>query len=76
MVPEVIDPGITGVIVQNIDQAVEAVKHIGTLRRQRCRDTFEKRFTDARMVRDYMTLYRKLKHCDTGDVKDEVRQCK
>jgi glycosyltransferase involved in cell wall biosynthesis len=75
-VPEVIDPGITGVIVQNIDQAAEAVKNIGTLRRQKCRDTFEKRFTDARMVRDYMTLYRKLEPCDTDDVNDEVRQCK
>ncbi|HTS77114.1 MAG TPA: glycosyltransferase family 4 protein [Bryobacteraceae bacterium] len=75
-VPEVIDPGITGVIVQSIGQAVEAVKHIGTLRRQKCRDTFDKRFTVARMVRDYMTLYRKLEPCDTDVVKDEVRQCK
>ncbi|WP_225031003.1 glycosyltransferase family 4 protein [Paraburkholderia sp. XV] len=49
-VPEIIDDGVTGFIVNTIDEAVEAVGKIDTIDRSRCRAAFEKRFTVARMA--------------------------
>ncbi|TRC77984.1 glycosyltransferase family 4 protein [Mesorhizobium sp. WSM4307] len=62
-VPEVIDDGVSGFIVDNIAEAVRAVHRIGDLDRSRVRRTFEKRFTAERMCADYMAIYRSL----TGD---------
>lgn len=59
-VPEVLEPGVTGFIVTNIEEAVEAVWRIPELSRRRCRQTFEKRFTAKRMVRDYVRIYQRL----------------
>ncbi|TPJ49607.1 glycosyltransferase family 4 protein [Mesorhizobium sp. B2-6-4] len=59
-VPEVIDDGVSGLIVEGVDEAVEAVRRVGYLDRARVRETFEKRFTVGRMCRDYMAVYRSL----------------
>jgi glycosyltransferase involved in cell wall biosynthesis len=56
-VPEVIDDGVTGTIVETVDQAVEAVKRLDTIDRQTVRSTFEKRFTVERMAKDYLQIY-------------------
>jgi glycosyltransferase involved in cell wall biosynthesis len=56
-VPEVIDEGITGYIVEDIESAVEAVQRARTLDRARCRETFERRFSAERMARDYCCVY-------------------
>jgi glycosyltransferase involved in cell wall biosynthesis len=56
-VPEVIDPGITGFIVDDVDAAVGAVAPLLALDRGRIRRQFERRFTAARMARDYVRLY-------------------
>ena len=59
-VPEIIEDGVTGFIVAEIAQGVDAVQRLNTLSRRRCRDAFERRFTDARMGRDYLKVYEKL----------------
>ena len=59
-VPEVIDQDVTGLIVDSVDEAVEAVRRIPTLSRRACRETFERRFTALRMAADYVTVYRRL----------------
>src|SRR6202022_4607080 len=59
-VPEVIDDGLTGFIVKDIDAAVAAVARVGTLDRAAIRTTFEARFTVERMARDYLAIYRAL----------------
>jgi glycosyltransferase involved in cell wall biosynthesis len=59
-VPEVIDPGVTGFIVNDIDQAVAAVGKIHTLDRARVRATFDRRFTARRMAEDYLDVYHEL----------------
>jgi glycosyltransferase involved in cell wall biosynthesis len=59
-VPEVIQDGKTGFIVEDIAQAVAAVEKIGTLSRRRCRQVFEERFSATRMTRDYLTVYQSL----------------
>jgi glycosyltransferase involved in cell wall biosynthesis len=56
-VPEVIDEGVTGTIVETVDQAVEAVNRLDTIDRQTVRSTFEKRFTVERMAKDYLEIY-------------------
>ncbi|MCA1499015.1 MULTISPECIES: glycosyltransferase family 4 protein [unclassified Bradyrhizobium] len=59
-VPEVIEHGLTGFIVENEEQAVKAVGELGKLDRRRVRARFEERFTAYRMARQYEDQYRKL----------------
>jgi glycosyltransferase involved in cell wall biosynthesis len=59
-VPEVIDDGVTGFIVDGVEEAVRAVARIPTLRRQDCRQTFETRFSASRTATDYVDIYRRL----------------
>lgn len=59
-VPEVLEDGMTGFIVDGIDEAVKAVSRVGKLNRIRIREVFETRYSVARMTADYLTLYRQL----------------
>ena len=59
-VPEVMDHGVTGFVVNDIDGAVAALKNIHTLDRARVRATFDRRFTARRMAEDYVDLYEEL----------------
>ena len=59
-VPEVVDPGVTGFVVDSVEEAVAAVGLIGNLDRRRIRDVFDQRFTAERMARDYVAIYRRL----------------
>jgi len=58
-VPEVVEDGVSGFIVQNIPEAVEAVAKIEKLNRATVRRTFESRFSANRMAQDYIRIYRK-----------------
>jgi Glycosyltransferase len=59
-VPEVIEHGVNGFIVDNVDDAVEAVRNIGLIDRLECRRVFEDRFTATRMASDYIKVYSKV----------------
>jgi glycosyltransferase involved in cell wall biosynthesis len=59
-VPEIIEHGITGMIVQDEAEAVAAVRQVMQLPRDRVRQRFEERFTAQRMAQDYVSLYRRL----------------
>jgi glycosyltransferase involved in cell wall biosynthesis len=59
-VDEIVDEGVTGFVVEDLDAAVAAVGRIGALDRRGCRDTFERRFTDRRMASEYVRMYRKV----------------
>ena len=59
-VPEVTEEGGTGFIVEELEDAVEAVRRVPELSRARCREVFEERFTAARMARDYVQVYERL----------------
>ena len=56
-VPEVITHGVSGLIVNNMLEAVSAFAETSTLSRAACRREFETRFTASRMARDYVKLY-------------------
>jgi len=55
--PEVVDDGVTGYVVDSIEDAVAAVERCRSLDRARIRQVFEERFSDDRMVADYESIY-------------------
>lgn len=60
--PEVIEHGVTGFIVENMDEATHAAALVHELDRHACRAAFEQRFTSRRMAQDYLRLYEDLIH--------------
>jgi len=59
-VPEVVDDGITGFIVEDELGAIGAVQRLSELDRAAVRKQFERRFTARRMAQDYLGVYRAL----------------
>jgi len=59
-VPELVQDGITGFVVNDEEGAARAVEKVSTLDRRKCRQSFEERFTATRMARDYISLYKRL----------------
>jgi glycosyltransferase involved in cell wall biosynthesis len=58
--PEIIRHGRTGYIVEDIDQAVDAVAAVRSIDRSACRDDVETRFSDTRMAQDYVRAYQEI----------------
>jgi glycosyltransferase involved in cell wall biosynthesis len=56
-VPEVIEHGETGFIVEDMGQAVDAARRIGEIQRGTCRSAYERRFTARRMAERYVEVY-------------------
>lgn len=59
-VPEVIENGVTGFIVRNDEEAVEATRRVVTLDRREVRQQFELRYSATAMARRYLDLYARL----------------
>jgi glycosyltransferase involved in cell wall biosynthesis len=59
-VPEIIDDGLTGFVVEDENGAIGAVDRLEQLSRDKIRKQFEKRFTARRMAQDYLAAYRAL----------------
>jgi len=56
-VPEVVDHGITGFVVSDEEEAIQAIGRLSKLDRRRVRAQFEKRFTSRRMAEEYLNHY-------------------
>jgi glycosyltransferase involved in cell wall biosynthesis len=56
-VDEIIDDGITGFVVDSLEEAIAAARRIDTIDRGACRRTFERRFSARRMAADYVTVF-------------------
>ena len=59
-VPEVIQDGINGYIVPDIEGALQAVKNLGQIDRKKIRKSFEQRFTASRMTQEYLRIYNRI----------------
>ena len=59
-VVEVMEPGVSGFVVDDVETAVAHARGIGGLSRRVCRDYFERRFTAPRMAQDYLAVYERL----------------
>jgi glycosyltransferase involved in cell wall biosynthesis len=60
-VPELIDEGVNGWIVDSVDRAVDVLKN-ARIDRRAVRGVFEERFTARRMARDYVRVYEALRN--------------
>jgi len=56
-VPEIVEDGVTGFVVDSLEEAIAATRRVDQLRRADCRDAFERRFSAARMAADYVKVY-------------------
>lgn len=56
-VPEIVQHGVNGFIVNDVEAAVSAVARVSEIDRARCRQVFEERFSARRMTRDYLAAY-------------------
>jgi len=59
-VREVIDDGVSGFVVNDVESAIAATRRVGELDRARVRRVFEERFSATRMARDYVEVYQRL----------------
>jgi glycosyltransferase involved in cell wall biosynthesis len=59
-VPEIIEDGLTGFVVEGKEEAVAATRRLSRLSRRAIRQRFEERFTSRRMAREYLMVYRTL----------------
>lgn len=73
-VPEVIDQGVTGAIVESIEEGISALPHVMALDRRAVRQRFEERFSASRMAKDYVGIYRSLLKRSLAEPKDEDMQ--
>jgi glycosyltransferase involved in cell wall biosynthesis len=59
-VPEIIEDGVTGFIVENEDEAIDAIERIPDLDRRRVRAVFERRFTARHMAELYRRSFQRV----------------
>ncbi|GGC61231.1 glycosyltransferase family 4 protein [Chelatococcus reniformis] len=59
-VPEIIEDGVTGIIVDTVEEAIAVLPHVMALDRRTVRQRFEQRFSATRMAHDYVAVYRSL----------------
>jgi glycosyltransferase involved in cell wall biosynthesis len=57
-IPEVVDDGITGMIVDSIEGAVSALRELDHMDRAACAEHARKRFSARRMAEDYVRVYK------------------
>jgi len=55
--PEIVDEGVTGMLVHGVEEAVDAVARVGEIDRAGCRARAAQRFGVDRMVTDYLSVY-------------------
>jgi glycosyltransferase involved in cell wall biosynthesis len=59
-VSEIIEDGLTGFVVDSVEEAVEATHRVSSLDRRFCRKVFEQRFSAQRMCKDYLGAYERV----------------
>jgi glycosyltransferase involved in cell wall biosynthesis len=59
-VSEIVDQGLTGAVVDTMDEAVRMLPRVIALDRRAVRRRFEQRFSSERMATDYVAVYRSL----------------
>ena len=59
-VGELIQHGVTGFVVDTVDEAVEAARRVHLLDRRQCRAAFQRRFSVTRMATEYVRVYHRL----------------
>jgi len=58
--PEIVEDGVTGFLVESVEEMAEAIGKVHTLSPAACRKAAELRFSKERMIEGYFDLYRKM----------------
>ncbi len=71
-VPEIVEDGITGAIVETMEEAIAALPRVIALDRKKVRQRFEQRFSATRMAKDYVGIYRSLLATSAARKQEEI----
>ncbi|HWU25254.1 MAG TPA: glycosyltransferase family 4 protein [Rhizomicrobium sp.] len=71
-VAEVVEHGLTGLIVHSDEEALIAVERARTLNRLRIRHAFERKFSAGAMAKRYLDVYARLINAASGDLRNAV----
>jgi glycosyltransferase involved in cell wall biosynthesis len=58
--PEIVDEGVTGMLVGDVEEAIATVPRVGGLDRAACRARAVQRFSAERMVDDYLRVFERV----------------
>lgn len=67
--PEIVDNGVTGFLVDNVEDMAEAIDHVQELRPEDCRAAARERFSRERMIQDYFQLYSTMTRQDAREMR-------
>ena len=73
-VPEIIEDGVTGAIVDTMEEAIAALPGVLGLDRKKVRQRFEQRFSATRMAKDYVGIYRSLLSSKPGSAERSTKR--
>jgi glycosyltransferase involved in cell wall biosynthesis len=59
--PELIDEGRTGFLVNTVSEMADAIRRVDSIDREQCRRVARQRFSSARMIGQYLSLYDRLR---------------
>ncbi len=65
--PEVVEHGVTGFVVETMDEFVEAIQRVEEINPQECRARVQKMFTAERMVEGYERVYKQILDAERAD---------
>lgn len=71
-VAEVIESGITGFIVDSVEEAICATQRVHSIDRRLCRKVFERRFSARRMCKGYLRAYERAIDCTKPAIEGEL----
>ncbi len=66
-IPEIVRHGETGYVVEDIEDAADAVATVRSIDRSVCREDVERRFSHTRMAHDYVGVYQEILNEDARD---------
>jgi glycosyltransferase involved in cell wall biosynthesis len=67
-VPEILEHGVTGFVVDDVEEAITATRRVPELDRRACRAAFDRRFTASQMASAYVQHYRALVRASSPDL--------
>jgi glycosyltransferase involved in cell wall biosynthesis len=65
--PEIVENGVTGFLVDSVEEMADAIRHVDRISPQECRRQAEQRFGAERMIQNYFKLYKSMVRAHASD---------